>query len=503
MSAVLHGGHVLAADKVGVAFGERKALAQVSVELATGKLVALVGENGAGKSTLLKVLSGLLPPSSGRVLVDGLPLDRKTLSVAVVHQHFALFPSLTGEEHLALAGSIGSGIGSLAPIDRAEVKRAIERARASLSALPPLDIPVSQLSVGQKQQVEIVRALASGAKTLLLDEPTALLTPGEATALFELLSGLATQGFTVVFVTHRLPEIDKFADQVVVLRDGALELTVQRERGAGTAAVLAAMMGAREAPPPAPRGPSKPSTDKGIRLTSVAPASLGRVCPPVSLAVKPGEVVGLAGIEGNGQEELVWAIAGGVPYEGKIEPEPAKIALVPPDRQKEALVMHASIEENVALGSFGKVTKDAWLGVHSLGARMLDSLKLTALARLRLSGTGLEERTSEAPAMLSGGNQQKVVFARALSELADGKSALLLCNPTRGVDFRTSAELWARVHQAAAEGFPVLVQSADLAELKGNCDRILVMRGGALVGEFLPDAPEVDIGQAMLAGSAP
>jgi general nucleoside transport system ATP-binding protein len=474
-------GCTLSLDSVSMVFGDHPVLFAVNATFVPGKLHALIGENGAGKSTLLAIAAGSLQATKGQVkrLPGGGGLADASARVAVVHQHYALIPSLTLREHLAM---VYGEENPFVPYAEAALEERLRYAREVLGDLPAVDVPVSRLTVGEKQRVEIVRALASGAKTILLDEPTALLTPGEVSRLFATLNVLAERGFTVVFVTHRIAEVDAYADHVVALRAGKVVLDVSRARGSGAADILAAIMGdaALSAEPVLPKqADSEANEEPSGELLRIE--GLAR-----SIVVKPGERVGIAGIEGNGQDALVYGLLGlGAPLACSSLP-PETIACVPPDRHREGLLAEDSLVQNATVGSFHLASK---FGV-------IVEQMLVELAKARLLGTGLLQRLGTSAGLLSGGNQQKIVFGRALAELNLGKKALILCNPTRGVDYRTAAELWRRVESEVR--VPVLVQSADLAELRRYCHRIFVMRKGELVAEFPAGASETAIGQAML-----
>jgi simple sugar transport system ATP-binding protein len=466
-------------------FGQRMALQQVDLTLAPGTVHCLVGENGAGKSTLLKIACGLLAPDLGTVTVDdealppGDPQAALRRGVGVVHQHFMLVEPMTALDNLLLGAEPRTGPGGLF-IDRARGREAL-RALSRTHRLPvDPDREVGALAVGERQRVELLKVLYRGARVLLFDEPTAVLSPGEVGALLETLRGLADDGAAVLFVTHKLDEVFAVADEVTVLRRG--RVTHHGPRAQTTReAVVRALVGGEgpEAPTTTPRGLQE--GPPALELVAVtAPGLLG-----VSLAVRPGEVLGVAGVEGNGQRPLaevcagVLAVSSGeVRLGGRVVNGDSVAARrreglgwVPEDREGRGLLGELTVAENLSLGDPAVVTR---------GGRY-DRDEAERRARAVISRFGVRPEDPAARVReLSGGNQQKVLLGR---ELARALKVLVVAQPTRGVDLAAAAALHAALREARDAGVAVLLLSSELGELRALCDRVVVLRRGALVGE--------------------
>ncbi|MBL8609504.1 MAG: ATP-binding cassette domain-containing protein [Myxococcales bacterium] len=481
----------LAVSGVTKTFGAVKAVDGVSAAFALGEIAFVCGENGAGKSTLLRIAAGLTTPDAGRVTVLGRPLDphtpREALArgVAMVEQHFALIDDFDAVENVIL----GFEPTRRGVVDRAAAEAQIRAIVADLGTTLPLDVPVSALELGDRQRLEIVRALYRKAKIVILDEPTAVLTPMEASALYAVLRRLADRGAAVVVVSHKLDEVEAHADRVTVMRAG--KALFSEQPGAARAELVArmtqAIMGELEPGPTAPRGEVG-----GAVALSLRGVTLGRALTELDLEVRSGEIVGVAGVEGNGQAELLEVLAGAVdPDSGAATPRGGggAITVVHADRHQDGLVLDASLVDNLVLGEHAQYTR---FGV-------LDLPRMEAAARARLSDAGASFDLQRPARTLSGGNQQKVVMARAL---AHAESKVLVCaHPTRGVDLGAARAIHARILGAAARGMGVLVVSADLAELRELSHRILVMRKGRVVAELPPEASEEELGRAMLGAS--
>jgi simple sugar transport system ATP-binding protein len=458
------------------------AVDDVSLEIAPGRIHAVCGENGAGKSTLLKMVAGVLVPDSGTVRVDGAVLsphradEALRRGVAMVQQHFALVPEMTAVENCLLMDAF---------VLRPDAMRArLRDAMAALGFEVPTDVPVERLGVGEKQRVEIARTLTRRAQVLILDEPTAVLTPQEATELYEALERLRSQGRAIVVVTHKLDEIERYADEVTVLRRGKLVLAGPRVRGASTAEITAAIMG--DGHRVTASSLAEPSATVVLTLRHLARAPSLR---DVSLELRAGEIVGLAGVEGNGQRELTEVLAGLDAADAGEVVAVGPIAVVHEDRQTEGLVLTASLADNVFLGRLGQVS------AH--GLVNLTRFRAEAGTRLARVDPALEEST--VAGSLSGGNQQKVVIARALADIATaGARVLLAAHPTRGVDIGAAAVIHERIRDAAKAGAGVLLISADLDELRRLCHRILVISRGEIAGVFDGSATDAAIGEKML-----
>jgi simple sugar transport system ATP-binding protein len=477
----------LALEGIGKSFGPVCAVLGASVEFASGGIHAVVGENGAGKSTLLKIAAGILSPDAGQVRIDGRVLEPHTAAeaigrgVAMVQQHFALIGTFTVLENLVLGAEPTRGV--LGRIDLDAARDSAKRAMSDLGVELPLDAYVEDLGVGERQRIEIARALLRRARVLILDEPTAVLTPGEATALYATLRRLADAGRAIVVVTHKLDEVTAHADRVTVMRKGkVVEADVVEKGSAGGAARLARAIMGGEPPPPVHRHPALPGPPRLV-LRNV---SLGRALSDVSFEVRAGEVVGIAGVEGNGQRELVRILAGlDAPTRGSVEGA-GDASVVHEDRQTEGLVLDASVGDNLVLGELARYTR---LGLLNQSAIAVD-------ARARADRFDVVPRDLELFArVLSGGNQQKIVVARAI---ARGRPVLVVAHPTRGVDLGATRAIHAQLLEAARAGAALLVVSADLQELRALSDRILVMARGSIVAELAPTSSDEEIGARMI-----
>ena len=499
-------GPTLELEAVSRRFGDFLAVDRASVKIGPGAIHAVVGENGAGKSTLMKMAAGVIAPSSGSVRIDGELLDPQTPAEAIgrgvgmVHQHFMLVGAFRAIENVILGGEPVTSFGRL---DLARAAARAEQIMKSAGLAVPLDAPTSQLTVGERQRLEILRVLYRGARALLLDEPTAVLSPIEAEDLYGTLRRLADDGASIAVVTHRLDEVARHADHVTVMRRGRVVLEAPQDRAAplGTDELTRAIMGG--APPP-PFAPPPLASDAGVVLAvealTVTDASGRRVLDGVDLEVRAGEIVGVAGVEGNGQRELVRALAGlpprargsvrvaGRELAAEVRGRRGALGVVHEDRHEDGLLLDASVGDNLVLGDIG----DGPIDEPATIARRIERFGVEPPSAARLAGE------------LSGGNQQKIVIARALDRLRDAGSeaAAILAQPTRGVDVGAAAVIHRAIGQAAASGMAMLVISADLAELRRLCHRIVVMRRGKMVASLGRDASETEIGRAMLAPTA-
>ena len=460
-------------------FGGVRALKGVSLEVQAGEVHALLGENGAGKSTLMAVAAGALEPDTGTVEIGGEPLVAANpmaaleLGLAVVYQHPAIADDLTVMENLMLA----------VPADRRPSFRqapawAWEKLEAVGAAISPARRAAS-LSPAEHQLVEIAKALALEPRVLVLDEPTAALGAAEVEHLFEQIRTIRDRGTAIVYISHRIPEVEQIADRLTVLRDGVSLGTFQTE-GLDGDDILRLIVGRRiEAVFPA-----KLASPPGVEVLALEGFS-GDAFDDVDLTVGSGEIVGLAGVVGNGQQELIRAIAGLEPRTGEIRvrgsavsastPVAARragIAYIAADRQREGLFTSLSVRENasaVALGRFASAGV-----VRSAEERAAVARESTAL--------GIKAASQDTGVMtLSGGNQQKVVFARALLS----EPEVLLCDePTQGVDVGARVEIYGLIRALASAGKAVVVCSSDALELEGLCDRVYIMSRGSVVAEL-------------------
>jgi general nucleoside transport system ATP-binding protein len=460
-------------------FGAVTALDGASLTVARGTVHALVGENGAGKTTLMRIAYGLERPDSGIVAIDGqavrlrAPADAIERSVGMVQQHFSLVPAMTVAENVALGGR-----GPYRPDKAAEQVRALAL-RTSLHLDP--GARVRELAPSAQQRVELVKMFSRAARTLILDEPSAVLAPAEARELMGLLRRVADDGGAVVLVTHKLREALAIADDVTVLRRGR---TVLSTRAAATSESELARVMFPEGPPPESPEPATKHTGSVIaELRDVELRDRYGVARirRASVSVRSGEILGVAGIEGSGYHEILLALAGRLtPSAGHIQ-LPSEIGFIPEHRQRDALIPAFSVVENVALRDASRVRgRIRWRDVARRTRDLIDQHDI------RTHGVTALVRT------LSGGNQQKLVLAR---ELTGSPPLVVAENPTQGLDVRASMAIRARLHGARAAGAAVVAYASDLDELLALADRVIVAFGGS-VHEVSLDADR--IGRAML-----
>lgn len=470
-------------------FGDTMALRDASLTVRAGELHALLGENGAGKSTLMRLVSGLLAPDAGVMRmgsVEGFPRSPAEASrrgVALVHQHFTSVPALTVAENIALGAGWPVGRGAL----RQRVGRLLERTGLGLDPART----AGSLSAGLRQRLEIAKALALEPTLLLLDEPTAMLTPDEADELFRVLRSVTAAGGAVVLITHRLEEALSEAATISVLRRGESVLQSAPASAVTREELLRAMLGTvttvPDAPPMAARGDQRRVLARG--LTVRRDGGRGLAVRGLDLTVGAGELVTIAGIEGSGQRELLRAIAGVLtPSAGDLTVT-GPVAFIPEDRTSEALIGELSLAENVLLAGLA----GAPLGWLDRGAIRQRTVQL-------LERYGVQAASPDVAAdALSGGNQQKLILGRAL----DGHPAVLVAeNPTRGLDVRATLLAHQTLRAAAAGGTAVLVYSTDLDEVVALGGRILVIVSGRLIAAP-PEADRDVIGRLMLSKSFP
>jgi general nucleoside transport system ATP-binding protein len=475
----------------------------VDFELRRGEVHALLGENGAGKSTLMNILYGLYHADEGEILIKGEPVrlhspgDAINRGIGMVHQHFMLIPVMTVAENIVLATE-PTHAGVLLDY-RAADNRVRELSRAFNFAIDP-EARIASITVGQQQRVEILKALYRHADILILDEPTAVLTPQEAHELFEILKTLTREGMSVIFITHKLNEVLEIADRITVLRRGKRIDTVDRQ--GATEEGLARMMVGREVLLRVDKTAATPA-DPLLRvedLHAVDQRGLEAV-RGVSFEVRGGEIVGLAGVDGNGQTELIDAISGLQRVEsGRVTiggrdvtgAGPSTIldrglGHIPEDRQRRGLVLEFSLAENIALHDYDKAPDSRW---GWLFPRQLIRRARELLGQYDVRGGGPQTRASA----LSGGNQQKVVLAR---EIGREPSVLIAAQPTRGLDVGAIEFVHRRLIDARDNGKAVLLVSLELEEILSLSDRILVIYEGQIVAEHGPDVSGNQLGIEM------
>jgi len=477
---------LLTLSDISKSFGAVRALDGATLSVAAGEVHALLGENGAGKTTLMRIADGLLQADAGRILVDGRPVllrsarDARKQGIGLVHQHSTAVPALSVAENIALTAGW-----AVAP--RALHRRVRELCdRLSL----PLDpsMPAARLTVGLKQRLEIVKALAAQARILLLDEPTAVLAPGEAEELFRVVHTFASSGGGVVLITHKLDEALGNADRITVLRQGRVIVTAPRKNL--TASTLTeAMIGG--AVPPAVRSTGAPDGPVLIRCDSLeVTRESGTGLRRATFSVRAGELVAVAGVEGNGQRELLRAVAGlRRPFRGLLEVS-RPVAFVPEDRTTEGLIPDFTLTQNLVLGVGRAASWIAGRVVRRVDWRAARRRAADLLAQFGVRASGPDATAGS----LSGGNQQKFLVARALERRP---RVLVAENPTRGLDVRAAAAVHARLRAAAAAGAAVLVYSTDLDEVLSLGDRILVAADG-VISEAPPGSGRMLLGEMML-----
>jgi general nucleoside transport system ATP-binding protein len=479
----------------------------IDFDLRRGEVHALLGENGAGKSTLMNILYGLYKPDEGEILVNGEPVSFKSpheaipAGIGMVHQHFMLIPVMTVAENIVLAvepthGGIFMDYGAAA-------KRVRDLSRTFGLELDP-NTRIQDLTVGQQQRVEILKALYRNAAILILDEPTAVLTPQEATELFEIVRTLQREGTSIIFISHKLNEVLEIADRISVLRRGKMIDTVPHE--GATEEGLAKLMVGREVLLRVDKQPGKPAEPllEVKNLTVLDDRGLEAV-RDLSLTVRAGEILGIAGVDNNGQSELGEAITGlRRPVSGTISVgghdytratprvmlDDAQVGHIPEDRQRRGLVLDFTLAENLALHDYRHEPDSRW--------GWLFPSRLIARARRLLEefdvrGGGPNTRAGA----LSGGNQQKVIIAR---EVSRDPRVLLAAQPTRGLDVGAIEFVHRRLVTERDEGRAILLVSLELDEILSLSDRVLVIYEGRIVGEFPPTVTEEELGFAMTGG---
>ena len=480
----------------------------VHIAVRGGTVHALVGENGAGKSTLMKILYGMQRPDEGTVLVGGrevsfsTPGDAIAAGIGMVHQHFMLADNLTVLENVVL----GAEPGTFGRLDVRAARRGIKQISDAYGLGVQPDRLVSELGVGDRQRIEILKVLYRGARILILDEPTAVLVPQEVDELFANLRELKAEGITVLFISHKLDEVLAVADEITVIRRGTTVATVRPDEV--TPRRLAELMVGGELPSPA----THESTVREQVVLAVegltARSPDGRaVLDDVTLTVHAGEVVGIAGVEGNGQAELIESVIGLRPDStGRVvlagrditaldtrTRREAGVGVIPEDRQRQGLLLEAPLWENRILGHQTRPPNVSGVWINRDGARA-DTERIVREYDVRTPGIDV------VASALSGGNQQKFIVGR---EMSGDPVLLLAAHPTRGVDVGAQAAIWDHLRAARAQGLAVLLVSADLDELIGLSDTIKVILRGRLVATADPRSvtPE-ELGSAMTGASA-
>jgi len=486
-------------------FGDKVALAHVDLDVEAGEVHVICGENGAGKSTLMNILAGILSPDAGQIELDGAPvrfadpIAAGRTGIGMVHQHFKLVGSMSVAENLFLNRQpLRFGLVSDRRAMRERARALIERYRFDLDP----DAPVARLSVGQRQRVEVLKALAFDARILILDEPTAVLTPPEVGELLAVIAQLKARGRTILFITHKLREVKAASDRVTVLRLGR-SVSTRPTVGLSEADIAHDMVGRDMAPPRRKAAAALGEPMLALSGLTVTTASGRRLLDGIDLEIRAGEIVGIAGVDGNGQTELVRAILGQASCSGVIAIDGAaacganasavqRLGVIPEDRHHDGLALPLSLTENLLMKARRQMP------FSSQGWRHRSRWR--AHARSLIAEYDIRCESSEQPAIaLSGGNQQKLVIAR---ELSPQPRLVIAVNPTRGLDLGATASVMQRLLDARARGAAVLLVHNDLDELMQVADRILVMSAGRLSDSAWPQCTREHIG-AMMLGERP
>jgi ABC-type uncharacterized transport system ATPase subunit len=468
-------------------FGDKVALAHVDLDVEAGEVHVICGENGAGKSTLMNILAGILSPDAGQIELDGAPvrfadpIAAGRTGIGMVHQHFKLVGSMSVAENLFLNRQpLRFGLVSDRRAMRERARALIERYRFDLDP----DAPVARLSVGQRQRVEVLKALAFDARILILDEPTAVLTPPEVGELLAVIAQLKARGRTILFITHKLREVKAASDRVTVLRLGR-SVSTRPTVGLSEADIAHDMVGRDMAPPRRKAAAALGEPMLALSGLTVTTASGRRLLDGIDLEIRAGEIVGIAGVDGNGQTELSESIAGLQPAQAGVvrlhgrdathatprERRHAGLGFVPEDRLDRGLCGSMSIAENVAASNY-RLRRLVAGGLIRMAAR--DAFAAEKIRQFDIRGA----KPALPVGQLSGGNMQKVVIAR---EMEKAPSVLVVSQPTRGLDIGATEFVQGQIIAAAERGCAVLLISSELTEIFALSDRIAVMYRGAIL----------------------
>jgi ribose transport system ATP-binding protein len=474
---------ILQLQKISKSFPGVRALSGIDLDIPRGEIHALLGENGAGKSTLMKILSGIYQPDEGRIFIDGTERhfanyhEAVAAGVGIVFQEFSLIPYLNAPENIFLGRELRTKLGLL---DRAKMRAEAARQFGRLGVRIDLGAPVHTLSVAQQQFIEIAKALALDAQILILDEPTATLTPAEADHLFSIMRELKRQGVAMIFISHHLEEIFEICDRITVLRDGQW-VGVTPVSDTDVDRLVEMMVGRRlEA-----NFPPKPAASPSAKIVlDVEALQVERNGPVNSFRLHEGEILGFAGLVGSGRTETVLAVLGAEPAHKKtvrVNGRAAKLAdpaealslgmgILPESRKTEGLITSFPIKENISINNLGKYKEfGIFIDHKSEASTTADMMKRVGVKAPNMA-TVVET--------LSGGNQQKVVLARWLNHHA---KILFFDEPTRGIDVGAKAEIYTLMRQLTARGYAIVMVSSELPEIIGMCDRVAVFREGKIV----------------------
>ncbi|CAN5743681.1 ABC transporter ATP-binding protein [soil metagenome] len=483
-------------------FGPVTANDDISITLRKGEILGLLGENGAGKSTLMKILYGLYSPDKGEILVDGEqvrisdPKDAVGRGIGMVHQHFTLVPPLTVAENIVLGAEPRKG----ASLDLAGAINSTEELCNRYGLQVDSRARVANLSVGEQQRVEILKTLYRDARILVLDEPTAVLTPQETEDLFAVLKELVADGLSIILITHKLGELRGVSDEITIIRDGKVVDTVKTS--ATNEGELARRMVGREVLLRVEKKEVEVGEPRLAAENVVVLSNAGGVAvEDVSLTVRAGEILGIAGVDGNGQTELAEALAGtrrvqsgsvyldgeDVTRLGSEVRQGRGLAYVPEDRGAKGLVQDFTLAENNALKTYDEppISKWGWISPKIMRRRAAEALRAYDV---RPANPDLRAGA------LSGGNQQKAVLAR---EFSGDPGVIVAAQPTRGVDVGAIEFIHGQLLEQRSEGKAILLISLELEEVRSLADRILVIYDGKIAGEVGPDATDEELGLLM------
>jgi ribose transport system ATP-binding protein len=488
---------VLRLERISKCFPGVNALSDIDLTVGKGEIHALLGENGAGKSTLMKILSGIYRPDEGRIFIDGEEKNFASYNeavaagVSIIFQEFSLIPDLDAVENIFLGRERTNAFGFLTRgAMRAQARALFEKLGIAID----LETPIRELSVAQQQFVEIAKALSLDARILILDEPTATLTPSEAGHLFGIMRDLKAHGVTMIFISHHLEEIFEICDRITVLRDGGYVGTTD-VRNTDIDTLVEWMVGRRleqAFPPKPPRGEDAPSVleARGVQLTENAPVN--------SFTLYKGEILGFAGLVGSGRSELARAVIGVDPVFKKeiylhgqkvglkdtAETLECGIGLLPESRKTEGLIVDFPIRDNISINNLGK-----YLNIGPFIDRRAEyETTREVMARIGVKAPDPMSIVGQ----LSGGNQQKVVIARWLNHRC---KVLIFDEPTRGIDIGAKSEIYGLMRRLTHEGYSIIFISSELPEIVGLCDRVAVFRQGALVATLEGD--EINANEVM------
>jgi ABC-type uncharacterized transport system ATPase subunit len=483
-------------------FGPVRANDDISITLRRGEILGLLGENGAGKSTLMKILYGLYTPDAGSIFIDGEeveirdPKDAVERGIGMVHQHFTLIPPLTVAENIVLGAEPRKGV----TLDMGSAIKDTEELCERYGLRVDPRARVADLSVGVRQRVEILKTLYRDARILILDEPTAVLTPQETEDLFSTLKDLVADGLSIILITHKLGELLGVSDRITIIRDGRVVDTVQTaETNEGE---LARLMVGREVLLQVEKEDAEVGEPRLVAEELVVRSNTGAVAVNgVSLTVKAGEILGIAGVDGNGQTELADALAGvrhaesghvyldgeDVTNLGADDLQERGLAYVPEDRGTKGLVQDFALYENNALKTYDEppFSRFGWIFPKIWRRRAGENLRTYDVR---------PPNPDARAGSLSGGNQQKAILAR---ELSGDPGVIIASQPTRGVDVGAIEFIHSQLLQQRAEGKAILLISLELEEVRSLSDRIVVLYAGRIVGEVGPDATDEQLGLLM------